>query len=286
MAHQVSLRRVVCDDARKVMLLETTDGVAILGYTGLGETRSGTQPADWMSAVLRGRNALLEQSLAILADAAKRELPLHLFGIPHSIVATAFVGKEARVYSIDLHAPPGKPMAFRYTRHVHNPSPIPSPPLTHPTAIGGSGAQWLIGDNLWPRERRELLRLARACDRQKVSPHAVADRLATINFRVHQAEPTVGPRCVVVWRHRKQGVHKGGGAHQFYGGVAREHDGADGQLPTIANGGDVSALLRAIMPQIMEQMAALEAGKPMEIDNDKMNAELAKLPDTPHERLR
>jgi hypothetical protein len=268
------------------MFLETTDGVAILGYAGLGETQSGTEPADWMSAVLRGRNAPLEQSLAILADAAKRELPLHLFGIPHSIVATAFVGNQARVYSIDLHAPPGKAMAFRYTRHVHNPSPILSLSLTHPTAIGGSGAQWLISDNLWSRERRELLRLARACDLQKVSPHAVADRLATINFRVHQAEPTVGPRCVVAWRHRKQGVHKGGGAHQFYSGLARENGGAD-QLPTIANGGDVSALLRAIMPQMMEQMAALQAGKPApEIDKDEMNAELAKLPDTPDERLR
>ena len=41
------------DDARKVMFLETTDGVAILGYAGLGATARGTEPADWMSAVLR-----------------------------------------------------------------------------------------------------------------------------------------------------------------------------------------------------------------------------------------
>lgn len=45
------------DDARKVMFLDTTDGVAILGYAGLGTTALGTEPADWMSAVLRGRNA-------------------------------------------------------------------------------------------------------------------------------------------------------------------------------------------------------------------------------------
>ena len=173
-------------------------------------------------------------------------------------------------------------MAFRYTRHVvDRPSHIA--PRTPPLAFGGSGASRLIGDSRW---RRELLRLARACDRGKVSPHAVADSLAAINFRVHHSEPTVGPRCVVVWRHRKQGVHKGGGAHQFYNGVAREHDGPDGQLPTIANGGDISALLRVIMPQMMEQMLAFRDGKPLEIDKDKMNAELAKLPDTPDERLR
>jgi len=34
------------EDARKVMLLEPTDGVAILGYAGLGATALGTEPAD------------------------------------------------------------------------------------------------------------------------------------------------------------------------------------------------------------------------------------------------
>jgi hypothetical protein len=43
-------------DARKIMFLETTNGLAILAYAGLGETGQGTEPADWMSAVLRGRN--------------------------------------------------------------------------------------------------------------------------------------------------------------------------------------------------------------------------------------
>lgn len=33
------------EDARKILLLETTDGVAILGYAGLGETVAGTEPA-------------------------------------------------------------------------------------------------------------------------------------------------------------------------------------------------------------------------------------------------
>jgi hypothetical protein len=57
------------EDGRKVMFLETTDGVATLGYAGLGATALGTEPADWMSAVLRGRNLPLEQSLGILAEA-------------------------------------------------------------------------------------------------------------------------------------------------------------------------------------------------------------------------
>jgi hypothetical protein len=70
-------RRLSCkgrspkDDARKVMLVETTDGVAILGYAGVGATALGTEPADWMAAVLRGRNLPLEQSLGVLARAMK-----------------------------------------------------------------------------------------------------------------------------------------------------------------------------------------------------------------------
>ena len=81
------------DDARKVMFLETTDGVAILGYAGLGATALGTEPSDWMSAVLRGRNLPLEQSLGVLAEAMKKQLPRHIVRMPvdgrpaHNVVA-------------------------------------------------------------------------------------------------------------------------------------------------------------------------------------------------------
>ena len=35
------------DNARKIMFLETKDGVAILGYAGLGATALGSEPSDW-----------------------------------------------------------------------------------------------------------------------------------------------------------------------------------------------------------------------------------------------
>ena len=66
------------EDARKLTHLDARDGSAILAYAGLGATRLGTEPADWMSAVLRGRNLPLEQSLGVLAEAIKRRLPQHL----------------------------------------------------------------------------------------------------------------------------------------------------------------------------------------------------------------
>lgn len=80
------------------MFLETKDGVAILGYSGLGETALGTEPADWMSAVLRGRPLSLEHSLGALADAIKKQIPPHLVGLPkraplaHSVIAPGICG--------------------------------------------------------------------------------------------------------------------------------------------------------------------------------------------------
>ena len=67
------------DDAVKLLDLQTVDAVAVLAYAGLGATLQGTQPSAWMSNVLRGRGGLtLEQSLAILANAATKQLPAWL----------------------------------------------------------------------------------------------------------------------------------------------------------------------------------------------------------------
>jgi hypothetical protein len=91
-----------------MMFLETADGVAILGYAGLGETAGHTEPADWMSNVLRGRNIPLEPSLEVLAAAIKARIPRHLLQLTgagrlvHNVVVPAFVGEEARLCSISI----------------------------------------------------------------------------------------------------------------------------------------------------------------------------------------
>jgi len=99
-------RRPPVDDAVKIMDLETTDGHGLLAYAGLGATPRGTQPSEWMSAVLRGRGGMtFEQALGVLAGAATRELPKYLVSVPgggHSIVIPAFVrGIGSRLYTID-----------------------------------------------------------------------------------------------------------------------------------------------------------------------------------------
>jgi len=278
------------DDARKIMLLETTDGVAILGYAGLGATARGTEPADWMSAILRTRNLPLEQSLGILADAMKREFPRHMVQMPgapaHSVIIPAFVNEERRLYSIDLVlAANRKNDAFRYTRHIIN-KPTDAIPRTVRLAMGGSGALYLAGkkNKFW---MRDLLRLVNACDRGRLSPYVVADELAALNHQIHLniRDGSVGSRCIVVWRNRKRGVQKGGGAHQFYTRTTR--DNSSPTLPQIGTGIDVEALIGVVGPRMFDQLKEMLAGRPApDINREGLDEELSRLPDKPDENLR
>jgi hypothetical protein len=281
------------DDACKVMFLETTDGVAIFGYAGLGATGLGTEPADWMSAVLRGRNLPLEQSIATLGEAIKKEFPRHMVRMPggvvraHHVMVPAFLGKEPRLYEIDLvFAPDRKGYAFRCTRLVANSAP--AKPRTPRVGIAGSGALYLLSQNnkQW---MRSLLRVVRANDRGQVSAQAVADHLANLNYEVHLGirDKSVGPRCIVAWRYRKEGrVQNGGGAHQCYTGTTRDASGSP-PFPVILGGMDFQAVARVLMPRFLKRVEAMRAGQPTpEWTKDELNAELARVPDKPDENLR
>jgi hypothetical protein len=150
-------RRAPIDDAVKVMSLDTTDGVGLLAYAGLGATPLGTQPSEWMSAVLRGRDGLtFEQALGVLSDVASRELPKHLMRLPggggHSIIVPAFVrGIGSRLYSIDNAVDPRtKEHRFRYTSHQRTADP--KGPSIH-LAMGGTGGFYLAGKaQHWQRD--------------------------------------------------------------------------------------------------------------------------------------
>ena len=121
-----SKSRPLRDDAVKAMTLDTTDGLAILAYAGLGATARGTEPSQWMSGILRGRPLPLEQGAWRLGRCNATQLPRHLRFTPaaHSVVAAAFIGQERRLYTIDLAlSPDGQKKAFRYTRHQWTYSP-------------------------------------------------------------------------------------------------------------------------------------------------------------------
>jgi hypothetical protein len=189
--------RTLRDDARKVMFLQTTDGVAILGYAGLGATAKGTEPADWMSAVLRGLNLPLEQSLSVLANAMKAQFPRHMARLPsgmtHNVAIPAIVGEEVRLYAI--LPPDGKGLSYRPTRVVGR-----TPTRTPRLGVEGSGLRYLLRDRKWIRP---LLRVVKAFDRDQISAYTVADHLAKLNYEVHLKDKTVGPNCIIACRHRE-----------------------------------------------------------------------------------
>jgi hypothetical protein len=284
-----SLRPPV-DDAIKIMGLTTNDGNGILAYAGLGATPKGTQPSEWMSAVLRGRGGLtFDQTLGVLAGAATRELPKYLVDVPgggHFIVAPAFVkGIGSRLYSIEsvVHSKT-KQHWFRYTHHLRD---VPSTPSVR-IAFAGSGGYYLAQkDRL---DRRSLFSLVKKHDSGKVSSQFVADRLAKLNYETHKAmeaagDRTVGPRCIVVWRRRPglRGRDTRGGGHLFYTGVDRERDCPS--IPSVGSGMDTQALVEILFKQFRRNLAD-HGFNPAAFDVDEMNRLVAGIPNQPDERLR
>jgi hypothetical protein len=244
------------DTAVKVMILETTDGVGALGYAGLGATPRGTQPSDWMSAVLRGRGGLaFEQALGVLSDVANRELPrlLPQVGGAHFIIIPAFVrGIGPRLYSIDNVVNP-KTQEHRYRFTSHQPTAERRWPSGR-LALGGTGGIYLASIG---RSYRPLRGLLKAHDRGKISDYVIADELARLNYEAYQGvrDDTVGPRCIVVWRRRRDARPgpAGGGAF-FYTRTDRDNTAA--VIPTIVNGMDVNAIVGVMMPVFRARVAS------------------------------
>jgi hypothetical protein len=250
------------DDAQKIVLLRAVDGLAILGYAGLGITALGTEPSEWMRSVLDKRGYPLEESLAVLASAMERELPPHLMQLPmsgrtHGVLAPAFYGdwnsSSARLYSIDPISCPKHGAHFRVVRHDMANTGIPIPVMV--AGSGGTALMKLMED----RSRRSTLRLmVRACAKGRILASAVADYLALLNHEVHKINLGVGPRCIVVWRHRLGGNRFGGG-YLYYTAGRRERQTPDPSLmPPLINV-ESSGLVR-----VLNRMAARESGEPVD----------------------
>lgn len=285
----VTDRRLSCrgrrpnDFARKMLFLETHDGVAILGYAGLGATAKGTEPCDWMSRVLRGRNMTMEQSLSVLAEAVRSRLPSYLDQIQvsghssHHIIIPAYVNGEERIYSIGLVGKGGGgTYRLNLTRYTTG-TEFPMKRIKPRVAIGGSAEPHLLRDRDWIRE---VFRLVKAHDAGRIKPHTVANFLAKLNSRVAKKENTVGERCIVAWRFKG-----GGGGHEFFSGVARDANPGSNWIPTMARGTDMSAVVRVLSKVAFPHLQSMLNGIHYEPDMTKVNEELAKLPQGPDDSL-
>ncbi len=225
------------DDACKLLCLGMKHDQAIIGYTGIGLFGS-EEVSQWMRGVLKEHNLPLEQSLGVLADAAKAKVPPFLRGSvkSHNFVATAFRAGEPSYYSIDFEpGPDPEHHWFRYTRHILQ-TETADFWLTQRLGVAGSGRFHLIRDlRHW---MRPLLRLVKQCDRQQVDPTQVADFLANLNYDVSCAIPSVGPRCIVVWRPKDP---RRGGGHAAYTGTNQDY--YFDPVPTIEMGTDMQDVI-------------------------------------------
>jgi hypothetical protein len=290
--------RPASNDATKLMALQAEDGVALLGYAGLGATSAATEPSAWMSNVLRGGHGTVEEALKELANAARRQLPPHLDRFPpsmryHAIVAPAIVDGEPRIYTIDVAlAPDRKKVKARYERHTRT---APNGWIMTPRFfLAGSGLTVLHRDlTMWARP---LMSLLKAHDRELVSPDTVADRFWELISHAHSetTDDSVGPDAIVAWRY---GPSAGGGrvsGHRFYTEAGRQASGP--AIPSIANGMDVRALGDRGLGEIMRVLGSIEVdpstGRPdleavfERIDFDDLNHRTEALPEAPDERLR
>ncbi|SNY53674.1 hypothetical protein SAMN05421748_114130 [Paractinoplanes atraurantiacus] len=278
------------DDAMKIVELRTEDGVGLIAYAGLGATSRGTQPSEWISAVLRGRGGLgFERTLGLLSDASNAQLPRHLYSTPggqHFIVIPAFVrGIGRRFYSIDnVVERSTRRHWYRFTSWQTDSNPgSPAPRV----GLAGSGGMYLLSKrNDW---MRPLFRLVKAHDKGRASDLAVANYLAGLNHDAHHAvtDGTVGPRAVVAWRRRLDGRQdRSAGGHQFY--LGNEYDRAPQTIPAIVNGLDLQAIVNIMTQGLQPHFEAFRATGYTEFNPDltEIDRRISSLPSDPDEKLR
>jgi hypothetical protein len=182
--------KAICDDAVKIMRLERKDEVALLGYSGLGRTSDGTQPSDWMNAVLRDRNEPLVQSLEILGGAIDRQIPKYMLRVPgvgdaaHVVLAPAFVAEKPTLYRLKLDID-AKDKQHSISVEQEN----EGPPRHARIAIAGSGTRLVKNSHT-----RQLARLVSRHEKTKgkLSAFSVAREFAEVIVEVSGKEARLG----------------------------------------------------------------------------------------------
>lgn len=282
-------RGVFSDSGEKLLRLETSDGVAILGYAGLGATSEGTQPSTWMANVLRGRNVPLEHALSFLATAAKSQLPPHLTHINsqtgpfHAIVAAAIVAGEPRIYTIRLQVSDDRrALGFEFNRELQR-KPGSNYRFTPRFVATGSGALAIPA----PSTDLDLLKkLIHRAERRQQRPQTVASFMARMNQKASKlvADKTVGKRCMVAWHIHRNGDEQESGLVAF-NGTLRERRSY--KIQTIQRGTDINALISLVWDHLNDQYrSAGNNWKGVRIDEEKFNESTRLLPRDPDENLR
>ena len=281
------------DNAIKVVRVYSNDGIAMIGYAGLGATARKNQPSEWVSNVLRGRkNIGLEEMLHVIAKAMKKEFPPHIGKIPdvqsrrHHFIISAFLNDQPRIYTIDMVYIDG---AYHFRNVHHTIGGILTPlQITVPFCLAGSGAG-ALQNMYW---KRHILRFIEAYHRKKVHGQTVAKELAKIAYESHRRtkDGSVGPDCLVMWTSSKRSLHKGEANYMFFSHGENTYNTS---IPTIDNGMDMMALGKVgydvVVPYHEAVLSSKEKGEEQpNFDNmlKKLKEAVSRLPSKPDEKLR
>jgi hypothetical protein len=227
-------RRILTDDATKILRLERGSDAALLGYSGLGKTPRGTQPSEWMNAVLRGKNEPIERSLEIIGGAIGRQIPKYMLKVPgagdaaHVVLAPAFVAERPLLYTLRLDLD-GKNSRHRVSAVRHE--TVDGPRRYVRIGLAGSGTPKLLNDRA---KLLSLLRLISKHEKKRIPAFTVAREFARLNLEVSRKEPSVGPDCIVAWHYRRNGPIKLSPAFQAFSGLTRATGAV--ALPINSNG--------------------------------------------------
>lgn len=232
------------DNACKLITLTAMDGRGIMAYSGLGSSSKGTEPSEWMRDILIGHpGATVEQSLSLIWNAMKRELPKHLALMKgaqiHQLMATAIVNDQVRFYGAALELQPGMKTSGYCSLISADERGVP-PRL----CFAGSGSFSMPTLSSWDRD---LFRTLAAFEAGKVGARNITDRLARINYLTSLRDASVSPESIVVWS--KVG---GGGETLFYAG--EEITEQDRPVANIWDGKDLNDIISILIRKFDEGM--------------------------------
>jgi len=266
----------------KITSIETKDGVALLAYAGIGRVKD-TQISWWVYRTLRGLNMPLERSLEHISDAAQRRLaPYVRHAGAHFFIAAAIRDGKHYVYEIDLHKRP--PQVIRYEPRTRS---------QVQTGISGSGATYALR---YEKPRiRNIARLVKHYEHEKVSSEFIASQLASLNASISAraravGDNTISPESIVIHRHPKS--KKSDGQQWCFDPAGKTYSDPDAAVPIVGCGLPVSEITRALMDDFLQRIRAMPPdATPAQLINAQeyeaaTRAIIENIPDTPDEKLR
>jgi hypothetical protein len=185
--------KVVDDYSIKHVSVRTTDGAALIPYTGLGKVR-GRYVSDWLRGIIRGESRTLMETLNLIRDRATAQLgpAAAQLGLHHHFSIGGFIE--------------GQPWAFLIT-NMDPANPLGNPPLGTFTGtsrgIHKYGPQVMVTggakEALAQDDRALLKKIAR---RKPIRPVDYRRLMAEVNKRASEQRPLgnlISKACVTAY---------------------------------------------------------------------------------------